>query len=140
MSTFSRQRKQRSRDFKRRVEITDDLRTYRAWRYITVHPFADEPELLAHLGMQPTECQTADVWWHTGRDVVLLQAVAVGQEEQATTCRWFGSEPYLSIVTRLPDKVATIASLHVAMDRIESCGLPKRFRPLAHRTITLFHW
>ena len=139
MSGFSRRRKQRLRDFERRANFTDDLRTYRSWQYITVHPFADEPELLARLGLHPEDCQKADVWWHTGEDVVLLQTVAVG-EEKPTTCSWFGDEPYLSIIARLPDKVTTIESLHHAMGRINSCGLPKRPRTSSRRSMTIFHW
>ncbi|QDV05862.1 hypothetical protein Poly30_13650 [Planctomycetes bacterium Poly30] len=49
MSTFSRQRKSRLRSFESRATFDGDVRTYREWRYITVHPFADEPELLERL-------------------------------------------------------------------------------------------
>ncbi len=141
MSAFARQRKNRLRDFERRVELDDDVRTYRDWRYVTVHPFADEPKLLASLELQPAECQNADVWWHTGSDIVLLQTTVVGEAGQSTTCCWFGDPPYLSIIARLSATVATIRSLHDAMDRISSCGIPKRCKHRSRRSrVTLFRW
>lgn len=140
MSTFSRQRKQRLRDFEQRVRFDEDVRTYRQWRYVTVHPFADETELLARLEMQPEECRQADVWWHTGNDVVLLQTIAVGKEKQPTKAFWHGNKPYLSIVTHLPDTLVTIERLHEAMDRIVKCGLPRSPRRESPHGFTLFHW
>lgn len=140
MSTFSRQRKQRLRDFERRVRFDDDVGTYRDWRYLTVHPFADETQRLARLEMRPEECRQADAWWHTGSDVVLLYAVAAGKEKQPTTGIWSGHKPFLSVVMNLPDTMATIERLHEAMDRIAACGLPKRLRRESLRRFTLFRW
>ena len=140
MSTFSRQRKQRLRDFEGRIKFGGDVRTYRHWRYITVHPFADERDLLARLEMQPEECRNADVWWHTGNDVVLLSMVAAGKERRPTKGIWSGHRQHLSIVTHVPDETTTIQRLHEAMDRIAAVGLPKRQRPTSYREFTLFLW
>lgn len=140
MSTFSRQRKQRLRDFERRVRFDDDARRYRSWRYFIVHPFADDAELLKRLEMQPEECRQADVWWHTGTDAVLLMSSATGKAQQPTTCRWGGNRPFLYIATSLPDQLITLERLHEAMDRIAACGLPKSFRRESHRKVTLFYW
>ena len=136
MSTFSRQRKSRLRDFESRAAHADDVRQYRGWRYITVHPFADEPELLARLSMTSDLCKQADVWWHTGTDVALLQTSTGGKSPFSTSVRWFGDPPYLSITAQLPTPTTTIAQLHDLMDRIVQHGLPKRFRD--RRTKTLF--
>ena len=136
MSTFSRQRKSRLRGFESRAAHDDDVRKYRDWRYITVHPFADEPELLERLSMTPDLCKHADVWWHTGTDIVLLQTTTGNQSPLSTSVRWFGDPPYLSITAQLSTPTTTIGQLHQLMDRIAGHGLPKRFRD--RRTKTLF--
>ena len=136
MTTFSRQRKARIRDFERRAEYSDDVRQYRDWRYITVHPFADEPEVLARISMPPEDCRSADVWWHTGSDVALLQTYAGAESPFVTSVCWFGHPPYLSIISELATETTTIEQLHELMDRIAAVGLPKRFRD--RRVKTLF--
>ena len=135
MTTFSRQRKFRLRSFESRAAYARDVRTYRAWRYVTVHPFADEPELLARLSMSPDDCRSADVWWHTGTDVVLLQTSAGGDPPFAIKMRWFGQPPILSIVAELPHPTTTIARLHELMDRIAAHGLPRRCRDRGIRMV-----
>jgi hypothetical protein len=135
MSTFSRQRKSRLRSFESRALHDGDVRTYRDWRYITVHPFADEPELLARLTMSPDDCKSADVWWHTGTDVALLQTYTGGDAPFATTMRWFGDPPYISIIAELSTATTTLVQLHELMDRIAPHGLPKRFRHRSTKTL-----
>ena len=135
MSTFSRQRKSRLRSFESRALHDGDVRTYREWRYVTVHPFADETELLATLSMSPAHCKSADVWWHTGSDIALLQTSAGGDAPFATTMRWFGDPPYMSIISELPTKTTTLVQLHDLMDRIAAHGLPKRFRDRSTKTL-----
>ena len=135
MSTFSRQRKARLRDFESRAAYDNDVRRYREWRYITVHPFADEMELIARLGLAPDDCKSADVWWHTGSDIVLLQTVAGGDPPFATTVRWCNDPPYLSIVAELSSPTTTLVELHASMDRIATIGLQKRFGDRRVRTL-----
>ena len=135
MSTFSRQRKFRIRDFESRAAHDGDVRKYRDWRYVTVHPFADEPELLKRLSMAPDDCKFADAWWHTGTDIALLQTCAVRGAPFATTMRWFGDPPYMSIIAELPTETTTLVQLHDLMDRIAAHGLPKRFRDRGTKTL-----
>lgn len=137
MSTFSRQRKSRIRNFEARAARSDDVRAYRDWRYITVHPFADEPELLEYLSMSPNQCMHADVLWHTGTDIALIQTSTGSGPPFCTTVSWFGDPPYLSIIARLPTETTTISQLHDLMDRIAAQGLPKRFRD--RQTKTMFN-
>lgn len=129
MSTFSRQKKRRLRDFEKRWRLSTDVRTYRDWRYLTNHPFADETELLGRLSLRSEDCVVADVWWHTGKDVVLLQTWADSEHPSSVDVRWFGSEPYLSIFAKLANSTTTIENLHVLMDQISRRGLPKRTCP-----------
>jgi hypothetical protein len=50
----------------------------RGWEYVPIHPFADEPEVLARLRLRPDECRVADAWWGIDGDATLLQLGVVG--------------------------------------------------------------
>lgn len=126
MSQFARQRKKRLRDFESRAAIGGDVRTHRDWRYLTVYPFGDEPQILKRLSIQPSDCTSADVWWHTGKDIVLLQTIAANVTPGLFTFRWFGNPPQMSIVATFCQQVTTIENLHVVMDLVSMRGLPKR--------------
>ena len=68
-------------DFCSRVSGTpDSVYCHRAhgWRYIPLHPFGDEPEVLARLGMRPEDCRIVDAWWSVDRDATLLESRVVG--------------------------------------------------------------
>src|SRR5262245_2086866 len=71
----------RWRDFRRRAEYApEDLYRHRTrgWEYIPVHPFGDESEVLARLGLRPEDCRTADAWWGIEGDATLLESGVVG--------------------------------------------------------------
>jgi hypothetical protein len=74
-------RAKRWRDFRRRAEYAPDSvyrhRT-RGWEYIPVHPFGDEPDVLARLGLRPEDCRTADAWWGIEDDATLIESGVVG--------------------------------------------------------------
>lgn len=71
----------RWRDFCRRTDYAPE-RVYRhrtcGWAYVPVHPFGDEPDLLAQLGIRPEDCWGADAWWGVGGDATLLESSVVG--------------------------------------------------------------
>lgn len=71
----AKMKKQRIHDFKKRIE--DDpagTRTLRAGgQVVTIHPMADEKELLASLEMSPSDCIAVDAYWAVDGDVVFLQ-------------------------------------------------------------------
>lgn len=63
----------------------DDVYRHRArgWEYIPVHPFGDEPKVLARLSLQPQDCVAADAWWAIDGEVALLQVrVARADDDQ----------------------------------------------------------
>ncbi len=68
-------------DFHRRADSAPESvyrhRTH-GWEYIPVHPFGDEPEVLARLGLRPEDCRTADAWWGIDGDATLLESGVVG--------------------------------------------------------------
>lgn len=47
-------------------------------RYITIHPMANETELLAHLGMSASSCISVDLYWQYEDDVRFVEIVARG--------------------------------------------------------------
>ncbi len=74
-------RARRWRNFRRRADYAPENvyhhRTH-GWEYVPVHPFGDEPEVLARLGMRPEDCLSADAWWGVGGDATLLESCVVG--------------------------------------------------------------
>jgi hypothetical protein len=72
---------QRWKDFRRRADYAPAnvyRHSTRGWEYIPVHPFGDEPEVLARLGLRPKDCHSADAWWGIDGDATLLQSAVVG--------------------------------------------------------------
>jgi hypothetical protein len=57
----------------------DGVLTHRAgnWRYIPVHPFADDYEVLARMGWPSANCWSVDAYWECEADVYLVQAQAI---------------------------------------------------------------
>jgi hypothetical protein len=47
------------------------------WEYIPVHPFGDEPAVLARLQLQPKDCHSADAWWGIEGDATLFESSIV---------------------------------------------------------------
>jgi hypothetical protein len=70
-------RAERWRNFCRRADFAPAA-VYRhqtgGWEYIPVHPFGDEPENLARLGVRPESCWRADAWWGIEEDATLLES------------------------------------------------------------------
>ena len=91
---------ERVSDFSLRIDYSPDsvyAHRERDWRYIPIHPFADEPEILNRLELTPPDCLRA----LTGRSTVTLyfwrqspqlrstakwDSIA-GQEQKAETLR-----------------------------------------------------
>jgi hypothetical protein len=69
-------RSARWKDFQSRVKYApQDVYRHQlhGWEYIPVHPFGDEPEVLARLQMKPEDCFKADAWWGVDGDATLLE-------------------------------------------------------------------
>jgi hypothetical protein len=63
-------RSQRLQDFKTRAGA---MPLGAGGEIVTIHPLADEPELVSRLGITPEECTSVDGYWCIGEDVVFLQ-------------------------------------------------------------------
>ena len=50
----------------------------RGWRYIPIHPFSGEHDILTRLQISPTDCWSVDAWWEIGGDATLIQTYTNG--------------------------------------------------------------
>lgn len=83
---------ERVSDFMWRVEDSPDsvyLHRERDWRYIPIHPFADEPSILNRLELTPGDCLSADAYWEIDGDIVFLETItgAKTNRERGLYCR-----------------------------------------------------
>jgi hypothetical protein len=130
MSVASRNRRVRVRDFLRRARFSQsEVETHGHWRYIRVHPLADESDLLSQIGTTPADCDGVDAWLYTGDDVLLLQVrTAVKGKTRKPCCvaRWEGDPPYLQIHARVAESLITFSVLRAVLKRLETAGIPRR--------------
>jgi len=63
-------------DFQSRVGYSQEstyIHQQHQWRYIPIHPFGDEFEILQRLELQPTDCLRADAYWEVDGDIVFIE-------------------------------------------------------------------
>jgi hypothetical protein len=125
-----RLRLRRWRDFRRRVESPSrNVYRHRAagWEYIPIHPFGDEPKVLARLGLRPEECRMVDAWWGIDQDATLLQS-SIAVLSPVTPGLYAFRSPYeegwvyLRAVFDAP--FVTRALVEAAMDAFAEAGFP----------------
>jgi hypothetical protein len=101
------------------------------WEYTPIHPFADEPDLLRELGLEPEACRAADAWWCCGDDATLLEsrvsdvgsgACGLFARRREGELRWV----YLLLVVDQP--YVTRDAFERAMDRLVELGFPGHAR------------
>ena len=71
-------RKNRCDDFDSRVSYSPGSvyeHRERGWRYIPIHPFSDELEILDRLELDSEQCNRADAYWAVDDDVVFLETI-----------------------------------------------------------------
>jgi hypothetical protein len=74
----------RLKDFVRRAEYSPNSvyrHIERGYRYIPVHPFADETEELIDLGIDKNECWKVDAWVEVDDDACFLQVHSSNYDE-----------------------------------------------------------
>jgi hypothetical protein len=99
----------------------------RGWEYVPVHPFGDEPEVLARLGLRPEDCLTADAWWGIDGDATLLESGVVSVRRRparllAKPTRHEVGWVYLDAVFDAP--FVTRTAFEAAMVRFAEAGFP----------------
>lgn len=120
------------RDFERRASYSpDSVLTHlaRGWRYVPVHPFADEADVLERIGAKPEECKKVDAYWLCGRDVYFLQVYANGNEPDTYSYRWSeGKLSMFNLVAKLTGALLTREMFEKAMEQL-SRWLPPMNKP-----------
>jgi hypothetical protein len=123
-------RLRRWQDFRRRVEFAPQ-KVYRhreaGWEYIPIHPFGDEPEVLANLGMGPEGCVGADAWWGIERDATLLQSWVVRVAHRPAGLyarRTEDEEGWVDLTAVLDAPFVTRTAFETAMSEFAAIGFP----------------
>jgi hypothetical protein len=124
-------RSQRWQDFRRRAEYAPES-VYRhrlsGWEYIPVHPFGDEPDVLAWLGLQSYDCWSADAWWGIDGDATLLQSCIARFIERPPGLYAIGTlqeEEWVYLLAVLDALFVTRTAFEYAMARFAELGFPE---------------
>jgi hypothetical protein len=117
---------QRWADFPGRAEYAPESvyqhRTH-GWEYIPIHPFGDEPEVLARLKMQPEDCTSADAWWGIDEDATLLESSVLGSPVLFAKLSPRQHRVYLVAVFDAP--FVTRVAFEAAMVKFAEAGFPR---------------
>jgi len=75
------------------------------WRYIAIHPFADDHQLLDRLNWPADRCVSVDAYWECAGDVCFLQVVAHAQSIRAPGVyyRWTANAAYAANLVAVLD-------------------------------------
>lgn len=128
----------RCRDFDRRLRGHPGgvyLHGGGAGAYLPIHPFADEPGLLATLGIRPGDCRSVDAWWRVGDDACFLQVWLSTDDplgRRGLFARWSdGEPPFLNVVAVIDAPTVTRSAFEEAMADLVRLGVPgdARFGP-----------
>jgi hypothetical protein len=103
----------------------------RGWKYVPIHPFGDEPHVLARLGLRPEDCHSADAWWGVDGDATLLESSIVGIRKGPP--RLFAKatphvERWVYLVAILDAPFVTRTAFEAAMVRFADAGFPNHRR------------
>jgi hypothetical protein len=117
--------------FRRRADYAPESvyrhRSY-GWGYIPVHPFGDEPEVLARLNIKPEDCHSADAWWAIDGDATLLEASVV--RVYPGPARLFAKatehkERWVYLVAVFDAAFVTRVAFEAAMVKFANAGFPR---------------
>jgi hypothetical protein len=109
-------------------------------RYLPIHPFADEADLLARIGATAEGCVGVDAYWEVGGDVCFVQ-VWSSADDHGLFARWSsGKPPMLYLAAKV--QVATVSRrlFETMMSAFIGMGVPAepRFQPdIAERMVRL---
>lgn len=96
--------------------------------YLPIHPFADEPELLAKHKINPDDCRSVDAYWRVGDDVCFLQVwLSAGDPlgRSGFFARWSeGNPPMLNAVAVIKVERVTRCAFEAVMSEFLRLGIP----------------
>jgi len=67
------------------LKVYGDLLPYPDFKVVTLHPLADETEILARLDMQPHECISCDLYWVFKNEMFFVSIMSSNQENPLVT-------------------------------------------------------
>ena len=130
-----RMRSIRLNDFKRRAEYSPNSvyqHMERGYRYIPVHPFADEPDVLNYLGIDKNECWKVDAWLELDDDACFLQVYSSKYDEYREPGFYARilkeGERWLYLWATTESDCITIQEFENIIVKYVELGAPKKFR------------
>ncbi len=122
------ERTQRLADFDLRAsaELDSTFSEASVGTYISIHPTADEVELLSRLGISAEACMKVDCYWKHGDDVYFLQVESryYANRPPGLWARLSaGQPPYVNLVGVVGDRVITHDTLHRVMRAFKEAGV-----------------
>ncbi len=127
----TRHRTLRHNDFLARAAFAPDdvyRHTVYGWRYIPIHPFADEEESLRSLGLSSDACTSVDAWWEIDDDATLLQTRTASRTDPPGL--WIvprdGKDRWIYLIAVLPASVITRPLFEASMLRFKQAGFPHK--------------
>ena len=100
-------------------------------RYLPIHPFADEADLLARIGASPEGCRGVDAYWEIGGDVCFLEVWSAA-DRHGIFARWSdGKLPMLHLAARVRGQTVTRPLFEQVIAKFVRAGVPTdpRFGP-----------
>lgn len=134
-------RSQRRRDFEFRAasEPHGAMPLAAGGQIVTIHPLADELDILSKLNLRPEQCTSVDGYWSIGGDVVFLQvntAIADSFREPGLYARLAPHPPrYVNLVVVVDEPYITRAMLENAAREFLRLGWDEA--ALGHQLIKL---
>lgn len=123
-------RAQRFNEFTQRAASQDVSvhHTIQEIRYISIHPFADEHELLERIGWRSDLCLAVDAWVCMSEDMVLVQVYCLGHMEHDEVGLWAvraSLAPHVMTLSAvIDDKVVTRRAFEAMLTEIWREGFP----------------
>jgi hypothetical protein len=101
-----------------------------SWRYIAVHPFADDHELLRRIDWPAHKRTSVDAYWEYEGDIYFLQVESedIGLRPRGLYYRWNGGNGYVANLVAVIDPAPIVRSCFEAIMTRLAKYLPLRGR------------
>lgn len=97
------------------------------WRYIPIHPFADDADVLSRLNIAPEDCWSADAWWEVDGDAALVQSCVArmaGRPPGLYARRTDDDRGWVDLLAVIDAPTITRESFEAALSRFAALGFP----------------
>jgi hypothetical protein len=105
---LKRKRRQRIEDFMKRGKYSCLNDT----KYITVHPFSDDIQLLVKIKWKPEYCNSVDAYWNIGKDILFVQIYSIhysgySKNKVERNINWSRESGYVDVVSIINENEIT---------------------------------